>query len=427
MKKSIITLLVLGLFCFASVAAAANNPFDDVPANHWAYGAVNQLVKAGIIVGNNGAFQGDNTLTRYEIAQIVAKAISRGDKASAENKALINKLATEFSYELKTLGVRVKTLEDKVGPLKIDGWFKYRYENAETYSGFFAVKGYDTPTKVRNRNEIWVNIANQFDGTTRFEGSLQNELASDNLDSDGIGDSSIVVKKAFMAYQAGQVELSLGRFFPTIGKGTLMSTPLMDGGHIAFNNSELSMNLYAVHMSGQDVNYKFGDFQYNFSKDFNMSLAYSADKQKTYYDSAAVGFELKATPEIALTGEYGINRSDWAKSSSGEDNPYAYFVKAQYKGANPFVLGSTGVWVQYEKAVSGFDFYANASPNSWPTAYNWSAGSGGGSADNLKGFSYGIETTLATRMVFTATYNPLKSFDGQTSRKLITGQVWYLF
>jgi len=428
MKKSIIALLVLGVFCFAGVAAAAANPFNDVPANHWAYNAIGTLAKAGIIDGmGDGSFQGNKTMTRYEMAQIVAKAIAREDKANAENKALIDKLAKEFSYELQNLGVRVKALEDKVGPLKIDGWFKYRYENAETYNTvFFEKKNLSAPTKVRNRNEIWVNIANQFDGTTRFEGSLQNELASDNINSDGIGDSSIIVKKAFMAYQAGQVELSLGRFFPTIGKGTLMSTPLMDGGHVAFNSSTVSFNLYAVHMSGQDINYKFGDIQYNFSKEFNLSLAYSADKEKTYYDSTAVGFEYKAAPDIALTGEYGVNRAENAKDSSG-DNTYAWFAKMQYKGANPFEPGSTGVWVQYEKAGKGFDILANASPNSWPTAYNWSAGSGGGSANDLKGLSYGVETTLATRMVFTATYSPLKSFDGETSRKLLTGQVWYLF
>ena len=419
MKKSIIALLVLGVFCFANVAAAAN-PFSDVPANHWAYNAIGTLAKAGIIDGmGDGSFQGNKTMTRYEMAQIVAKAIAREDKANVENKALIDKLAQEFSSELKNLGVRVTALENKIGPLKIDGWFKYRYENAETYNSNYF--GSSAPTKVRTRNEIWVNIANQFDGTTRFEGSLQNELASDD-DASG----AIIVKKAFMAYQAGQVELSLGRFFPTIGKGTLISTPLMDGGHVAFNSSAVSVNLYAVHMSGQDYNYKFGDIQYNFSKEFNLSLAYSADKEKLFYDSTAVGIEYKATPDIALTGEYGVNRAENAKDSSG-DNTYAWFAKMQYKGANPFEPGSTGAWVQYVKAGKGFDTFANASPNSWPTAYNWSAGSGGGSANDLKGFSYGVETTLATRMVFTATYSPLKSFDGETSRKLFTGQVWYLF
>ncbi|MBP2645144.1 MAG: S-layer y domain protein [Firmicutes bacterium] len=418
MKKSIIALIMLGIFCFASVAAAAAYPFSDVPANHWAYGAVNKLAKDGVIDGNSGLFQGDKTLTRYEIAQIVAKAIGKQEKANAEDKALIEKLAKEFAGELQTLGVRVTALENKVGPLKIDGWFKYRYENGETYSSYF---GTAAPTKVRTRNEIWVNIANQFDGTTRFEGSLQNELASDD---DGSG--AIIVKKAFMAYQAGQVELSVGRFFPTLGKGTLLSTPMMDGGHVAFGNSTVNANLYAINFQGV-YNYKAADMQYNLSKDFNISLAYLADKEKAAYNSAAVGFEYKTTSAITLTGEYGVNRSTDAKAASNLSNPYAYFLKAQYKGANPFVAGSTGVWVQVEKAAKGFDIMANASPNSWPTCYNWSAASGGGSANDVKGISYGVETTLAQRMILTATYSPLKSFDGATSKKLITAQIWYLF
>jgi len=419
-KKRIIALLVISIFCLCSVAAAAANPFTDVPANHWAYGAINSLVKAGIVDGDGKKFQGDKTMTRYEVAQIVAKAIAKEDKADAENKALIDQLAKEFASELQNLGVRVSALENKIGPLKIDGWFKYRYENGETYNTHYFTTG--APTKVRSRDEIWVNIANQFDGKTHFEGSLQNETASD----DG-GSGSIIVKKAFMAYQAGQVELSVGRFFPTLGKGMLMSTPLMDGGHVAFGNAAVNVNLYAIHMAGQDVNYRAGDMQYNLSKDFNISLAYSADKQKEFYNSTAVGFEYKAAPQLTLTGEYGINRSTLAKSASGLSKPYAYFLKAQYKGANPFVTGSTGAWVQFEKATDGFDLMANASPMSWPTCYNWSAGSGGGSANNVKGFSYGVETTLAQRMILTATYNPLKTFDGQTNKKLITAQVWYLF
>ncbi|MBP2654029.1 MAG: S-layer y domain protein [Firmicutes bacterium] len=183
MKKSIIALIILSIFCFASVVSAAN-PFSDVPANHWAYGAVNKLVKAGIIDGNGGAFKGEQTLTRYEVAQMVAKAIAKEEKADAENRALIEKLAKEFASELNTLGVRVAELEKNQGnqgPLKIDGWFRYAYENAavSTSAATYFTNNSLSSDKVRNRDEIWLNIANKFDGTTRFEGSIQTETASD--------------------------------------------------------------------------------------------------------------------------------------------------------------------------------------------------------------------------------------------------------
>jgi hypothetical protein len=50
MKKAIIVLIIFAISCYASLALAAN-PFDDIPAKHWAYDAVNQLTKDGIVDG----------------------------------------------------------------------------------------------------------------------------------------------------------------------------------------------------------------------------------------------------------------------------------------------------------------------------------------------------------------------------------------
>ena len=62
-----------------TASAYAANPFSDVPANSWAYDAVNKLAAEGIIDGYpNGTFGGDRLMTRYEMAQIVAKAMAKG-------------------------------------------------------------------------------------------------------------------------------------------------------------------------------------------------------------------------------------------------------------------------------------------------------------------------------------------------------------
>jgi len=116
MKKTLITLLalvfVLGIAGTAFAASA--NPFVDVPAKHWAYDAVAKLAKAGVVDGyGDGTFRGDRTMTRYEMAQVVAKAMARSDKADAETKALIDKLAVEFASELNNLGVRLSKVEAK--------------------------------------------------------------------------------------------------------------------------------------------------------------------------------------------------------------------------------------------------------------------------------------------------------------------------
>ena len=106
---SLVSCMVLG-----SVSVYAANPFSDVDASSWAYQSVEQLANAGIINGYpDGTFKGNNPITRYEMAQMVAKAMANQDKANAEQQAMINRLADEFGNELNTLGVRVAKLESK--------------------------------------------------------------------------------------------------------------------------------------------------------------------------------------------------------------------------------------------------------------------------------------------------------------------------
>jgi len=96
------------------VMAASNSLYADVPTNHWAYGAVKQLSQTGIISGEAGKFNGDRVVTRYELASIVANAMTKYDKADAQSKALIDKLRVEFTEELKALNVRMDAVEAKL-------------------------------------------------------------------------------------------------------------------------------------------------------------------------------------------------------------------------------------------------------------------------------------------------------------------------
>ena len=86
------------------------------------------MANSGIIQGVDGVhFQGERNITRYEAAEIVAKAMAHEDRANAEQRALINRLADEFSDELNNLGVRVSNLEDRVGNVKLTGDARVRY------------------------------------------------------------------------------------------------------------------------------------------------------------------------------------------------------------------------------------------------------------------------------------------------------------
>ena len=126
MKKHLAVLAATAVLGVTSAFAA--NPFSDVTPQDWAYQAVAQLASQGIVNGYpDGTFQGQTNITRYEMAQMVAKALVRQDRVDAEQNAIINRLANEFSAELNNLGVRVSTLENKVGNFKFTGDARLRY------------------------------------------------------------------------------------------------------------------------------------------------------------------------------------------------------------------------------------------------------------------------------------------------------------
>ena len=117
MKKSLVLAMAMALGVTASAYAA--NPFSDVPAGHWAYDSINKLAAAGVIEGDgDSTFGGDKLMTRYEMAQIVAKAMAKG--------ANVDKLAAEFADELDNLGVRVANLEKKADNVKVTGELRYK-------------------------------------------------------------------------------------------------------------------------------------------------------------------------------------------------------------------------------------------------------------------------------------------------------------
>lgn len=73
---------------------------------------MSQLAEAGIVNSYpDGTFKGQNNIIRYEMAQMIAKAMANQDRANAEQQAMINRLADELSNELNNLGVRVARLQ----------------------------------------------------------------------------------------------------------------------------------------------------------------------------------------------------------------------------------------------------------------------------------------------------------------------------
>ena len=134
MKKNLVAALATALTIgAASTTFAAANPFSDVPRDHWAYDAVTQLAADGVIEGyGDGTYRGDRNITRYEMAQMTAKAMAKGDMSTSD-KALVDRLAAEFADELNNLGVRVANLEKNADMVKWTGFLRYEYRLSQCY------------------------------------------------------------------------------------------------------------------------------------------------------------------------------------------------------------------------------------------------------------------------------------------------------
>ena len=131
MKKILAIAAVAALT--AGVSAYAANPFSDVTPNDWAYQAVEDLSEQGVVEGYpDGTFKGERNITRYEMAQIIARMLAKEDQLNAEQRATLDKLAGEYADELANLGVRVSNLEKKVGNLYWSGDARMRYQNNAT-------------------------------------------------------------------------------------------------------------------------------------------------------------------------------------------------------------------------------------------------------------------------------------------------------
>ena len=169
MKKSLVLAMAMALGVTASAYAA--NPFSDVPAGHWAYDSISKLAAAGVIEGYGDAtFGGDKLMTRYEMAQIVAKAMAKG--------ANVDKLAAEFADELDNLGVRVANLEKKADNVKIAGNIRYEYGHRSGDMG--KAKGKVAKNRLRSRLYVSGQVNDDWSYTARLENNQEFNGAKGN-------------------------------------------------------------------------------------------------------------------------------------------------------------------------------------------------------------------------------------------------------
>lgn len=150
MKHAFLKAAIAACFACAAVTASAANPFTDVSSDDWAYQAVASLSDEGVIDGYpDGTFRGDKHVTRYEIAQIVARLMAKEDTLNASQQETLARLSSQYADELKDLGVRVAELEKKRGAT--DLITELRVQSIDRYDNVF--KG-----NVQKHNEISTRV-----------------------------------------------------------------------------------------------------------------------------------------------------------------------------------------------------------------------------------------------------------------------------
>lgn len=150
MKHAFLKAAIASCFACAAVTVSAANPFTDVSSDDWAYQAVASLSDEGVIDGYpDGTFRGDKHVTRYEIAQIVARLMAKEDTLNASQKETLAKLSSQYANELKDLGVRIAELEKKRGAT--DLITELRVQSIDRYDNVF--KG-----NIQKHNEISTRV-----------------------------------------------------------------------------------------------------------------------------------------------------------------------------------------------------------------------------------------------------------------------------
>ena len=385
MKKQFAAIFAATAVLGVTTAFAAN-PFSDVTPDSWAYQAVSQLANAGIVNGYpDGTFKGQNNITRYEMAQMVAKAMANQDRANAEQQAMINRLADEFSNELNNLGVRVARLEDRVGNVKVTGDARLRYRDAEhEKSKFDARARVQFNAKVNDRTDAVVRLT-----SGNFElGNSQNG-----------GNSNATIDRAYVNHKFGErVSLKAGRFGQTIGGG-LAFDGTFDGAQLnAGNDKIMAQAAYGYMVSGEAA---------GLTKDQNVTNTYLGLKGKVGKHTMVGGFYDRVNQDSTngYKNIYGFNADanfdkvwvggEWLKDSH-VDKSQAWTAGL---GFGDYNIAKKGSW-----DVKGQYFNAKANAPIVDTTYNHLY------TTNAKGWMASVNYALQNNVGLSANYG----FDWKT-------------
>ena len=394
MKKSLVLAMAMALGVTASAYAA--NPFSDVPAGHWAYDAVNKLAAEGVVDGYpDGTYGGDKLMTRYEMAQIVAKAMAKG--------ANVDKLAAEFADELDSLGVRVANLEKKADNVKVTGEIRYSYRDVDG-----DVNGNESVL----RSRLWVN--GQINEDWSYTGMFENNQDFGNK----TGDDKIDFARAYVEGRVGGLDVVAGRYNEVTFSGNILDANL-DMAKVSYGDKikvsaaagkaydSVEVDEEAGKLLDSDDRIYIGTLEAALG-DVDTYVAYfktNSDMDKEIWNvGASYGFG-----DFTLSAEY-MRGDKEHYANAGKDG---WWADLAWKGAEADQPGSYGIHAgYYDQSVNAYIM---------PTTDAWYFD------DGYKGWNVGVSYTFAKNIVGMVNYWDMESQTTNEDAQTIFSELYFMF
>lgn len=341
MKKSLVLAMAMAMGVTASAYAA--NPFSDVPAGHWAYDSISKLASAGVVDGYGATFGGEKLMTRYEMAQIVAKAMAKG--------ANVEKLAAEFADELDSLGVRVAKLEKKVDNVKVTGQIRFTYQDDNGRHS----KSYGS--KMRSR----IFVEGQVNDNWTYTGMLENDRKIAH--SAGTTDNDdIKMKRAYLDGRLGGLKVRAGHWNEFFINEAILDD-MIDGVQASYGLFKNKVNVYGLagkwagDAYGEAIRSKteFGgaEHKYGYQDDARLYILGAAGK---------IGELNLAFNYFKTTGKYGVD--DIEDYQTGLERNI-YNVNASWSFLKDFTLKYDYMWADDRFPAMDADKMKVASKDGW--------------------------------------------------------------
>lgn len=403
----------------AGVVSAASNPFSDVPADSWAYDAVATLSADGVIDGYpDGTYKGGNTMTRFEMAQIVARAMAKTDIDKAD-KALVDKLAAEFAEELDNLGVRVADLEKKSDNVQFSGTARLRYDDGGINATNTKANNDDTAS--HSHIEYWIKGKVNDDWTAI--GQIETEFNNETGSITAYGGNDHQVNKVYVEGPLFGGTLKAGRYGEFSSYGRIIDTEISGAewtwgdpneglsGALTYGRLKHERNMAGTTFNyGQKLNsegeyepndmgialgrgddagaYTSARLKYNFSPVTAMGVTYGHldhitmenNMYNKYSDDGAdmweIGFNTSVADNLTLMAAYTTSDRDGLYDSVGDEiKTDGWFSELRYKKHDIKDPGSFAIFANYRNvgALSTIDATVDYTENikGWTIGFDY--------------------------------------------------------